>query len=169
MRGCLRRRQAGRDGHREALAEIGLKSWPLLSGGKGVHVVAPLDGSATYADTEPFAKGFAQALAEHDPKRFVATMSKQRRKGRIFVDWLRNQKSATAILPWSLRARPGATVATPISWDQLAETKAAARVQHRNRDRSTKTLGAGSSPRGRVCRAPRLSRRKHPGGMKTYS
>ena len=108
-----------------ALKEIGLKSWPLLSGGKGVHVVVPLDGRAPFAETEPFAKGFAQALAAHQPRRFVATMSKQRRKGRIFVDWLRNKKSATAILPWSLRARPGAPVATPLSWEQLAQAKAA--------------------------------------------
>ena len=108
-----------------ALEEFGLKSWPLLSGGKGVHVVAPLDGRAPFARTEVFAKGFAQALAAHQPKRFVATMSKQRRKGRIFVDWLRNKKSATAILPWSLRVRPGAPVAAPVSWDQLAEAPAA--------------------------------------------
>jgi bifunctional non-homologous end joining protein LigD len=103
----------------KALRDLGLKSWPLLSGGKGVHVVVPLDGSRDYAETEPFAKGFAQALAAHDPRRFVANMSKQRRKGRIFVDWLRNKKSATAILPWSLRARPGARVATPVTWEEL--------------------------------------------------
>jgi bifunctional non-homologous end joining protein LigD len=109
-----------------ALREFDLKSWPLLSGGKGVHVVLPLDGAAEYAGTEAFAKGFAQALAAHEPRRFVATMSKQRRKGRIFVDWLRNKKSATAILPWSLRARPGAPVATPLAWDELALMKSAA-------------------------------------------
>jgi bifunctional non-homologous end joining protein LigD len=109
----------------KALKELGLKSWPLLSGGKGVHVVLPLDGSQEYAETEPFAKGFAQALAAHQPERFVAVMSKQRRKGRIFVDWLRNKRSATAILPWSLRARPGATVAVPLSWDGLAKVKSA--------------------------------------------
>ena len=109
-----------------ALRELGLKTWPLLSGGKGVHVVLPLDGSAEYEETEAFAKGFAQALAAHEPQRFVATMSKQRRKGRIFVDWLRNKKSSTAILPWSLRARPGAHVATPVSWDELAKIKSAA-------------------------------------------
>jgi bifunctional non-homologous end joining protein LigD len=109
----------------KALDDLGLKSWPLLSGGKGVHIVVPLDRSKDYAQTEPFAKGFAQALAAHDPKRFVANMSKVRRKGRIFVDWLRNKKSATAILPWSLRARPGAKVATPVSWDELATVASA--------------------------------------------
>jgi bifunctional non-homologous end joining protein LigD len=109
-----------------ALREFDLKTWPMISGGKGVHVVLPLDGEVDYAQTEAFAKGFAQALAAHEPQRFVATMSKQRRKGRIFVDWLRNKKSATAILPWSLRARPGAHVATPLTWDELAATKTAA-------------------------------------------
>jgi bifunctional non-homologous end joining protein LigD len=109
----------------KALAELGLKSWPMISGGKGVHVVIPLDGETAYAQTEPFAKGFAQALAAHDPKRFVATMSKQRRKGRIFVDWLRNKKTATAILPWSLRARPGAHVAVPLTWAALERVKSA--------------------------------------------
>lgn len=110
----------------KGLEELSLRSWPMLSGGKGVHVVLPLDGSRSFAHTEAFAKGFAQALAAHDPARFVATMSKQRRKGRIFVDWLRNKKSATAVLPWSLRARPGAPVATPLSWAELAKAKSAA-------------------------------------------
>ena len=110
----------------KAMREFDLKSWPMLSGGKGVHVVLPLDGGVDYEKTEAFAKGFAQALAAHEPQRFVATMSKQRRKGRIFVDWLRNKKSATAILPWSLRARPGAHVATPLTWDELASAKSAA-------------------------------------------
>ena len=108
------------------LLEVGLKSWPLLSGGKGVHIVIPLDGAGDYAETDPFAKALAQTLASREPKRFVATASKQRRKGRIFVDWLRNKKSATAILPWSLRARPGAPVAMPVSWEELAEIKSAA-------------------------------------------
>ena len=107
----------------KALKQIGLKSWPMISGGKGVHVVLPLDGSQPYEQTEAFAKAFAQALAAHQPERFVATMSKQRRKGRIFVDWLRNKKSATAILPWSLRARPGAPAAIPLTWAALAKSE----------------------------------------------
>ncbi len=97
------------------LAEIGLKAWPMITGGKGVHLVLPLDRSLSYDDTELFAAGFARGLARQEPKRFVATMSKRRRNGRIFIDWLRNKKSATAILPWSLRARRGAPVATSIA------------------------------------------------------
>ncbi|GLI93919.1 DNA ligase D [Methylocystis echinoides] len=110
---------------RDYLSDIGLKSWPMITGGKGVHVVLPLDRSLAYAETEVFAAGFARGLARQEPKRFVATMSKRRREGRIFIDWLRNKKTATAILPWSLRARPGATVATPLSWKILDEVESA--------------------------------------------
>jgi bifunctional non-homologous end joining protein LigD len=110
---------------RDHLAGIGLMSWPMITGGKGVHVVAPLDRSLAYADTEVFAAGFARGLARQEPKRFVATMNKRRREGRIFIDWLRNKKSATAILPWSLRARPGAHVATPLSWEKLGKVDSA--------------------------------------------
>lgn len=110
---------------RDHLAAIGLKSWPLVTGGKGVHVVLPLDRSLAYAETEVFAAGFARGLARQEPKRFVANMSKRRREGRIFIDWLRNKKTATAILPWSLRARQGATVATPLSWEALESVESA--------------------------------------------
>lgn len=108
------------------LEDVGLKSWPMISGGKGVHVVVPLDRSLPFEETEIFAEGFARGLAEQAPEKFVANMSKARRKGKIFVDWLRNKRTATAILPWSLRARNGATVAVPLSWDGLARVKSAA-------------------------------------------
>lgn len=110
---------------RDGLDAIGLQSWPLLSGGKGVHVVAPLDRSLSTADVEAFAKGFAEGLASDAPKRFVASMSKARREGRIFIDWMRNKRGSTAILPWSIRARPGASVAVPLAWSGLARTKRA--------------------------------------------
>ncbi len=110
---------------RDHLAAIGLQSWPMLTGGKGVHVVLPLDRSLAFGETEPFAAGFARGMAGQAPKRFVATMSKKLRQGRIFIDWLRNKKSATAILPWSLRARRGAPVAVPVSWATLAKTTSA--------------------------------------------
>ena len=110
---------------RDHLAEIGLQSWPLVTGGKGIHIVMPLDRSLFYADTEVFAAGFARGLARQEPQRFVANMSKRRRAGRIYIDWLRNKKTATAILPWSLRARKGATVATPLSWKALMNVDSA--------------------------------------------
>jgi bifunctional non-homologous end joining protein LigD len=72
-----------------------------------------------------FSKTLATALSERHPERYVATMSKAKRKGRIFVDWLRNERGATAIAPYALRARPGAKVAVPVTWDELAALSAA--------------------------------------------
>lgn len=110
----------------DRLEAIDLKTWPMISGGKGVHVVAPLDRSLSTDDVETFARAFAQGLAEKEPARFLASMSKSRRIGRIFIDWMRNKKGSTAILPWSLRARPTAPVATPLSWRSLEKASSAA-------------------------------------------
>ncbi|CAN5569028.1 DNA ligase D [soil metagenome] len=104
---------------RDHLAEIGLVSFALLSGGKGVHVVVPLTPVAEWPAVKDFADRFARALAQASPERFVATMSKAQRKGRIFIDWLRNQRGATAIMPYSARARAGAPVSVPVSWSEL--------------------------------------------------
>lgn len=111
-------KKAARDIQRH-LADMGLASFPMLTGGKGVHVIAPLDRSAAWPEVKDFARRFAHALAEAEPERFTAALAKARRKGRIFIDWLRNQRGATAILPYSARARPGAPVAAPVSWDEL--------------------------------------------------
>lgn len=111
-------RQAARDirGH---LADIGLASFALLSGGKGVHVVVPLTRGHTWEEHKDFARRFSEALAQAEPQRFTATMSKARRKGKIFIDWLRNQRGATAVVPYSARARERAPVAVPITWNEL--------------------------------------------------
>ena len=87
------------------LGDLGLVSFAMLSGGKGVHVVVPLTPKADWVAVKDFASRFAQALAIAEPERFVATMSKAKRKGRIFIDWLRNQRGSTAVLPYC-RARP---------------------------------------------------------------
>ncbi|WP_404710618.1 DNA ligase D [Sphingomonas sp. MMS24-J13] len=104
---------------RDVLAEMGLATWPMLSGGKGVHVVAPLDASRDWVAVKDFANRFALAISEAHPDRFTANMKKVERKGRIFLDWLRNQRGATAVLPYTVRARPNAPVAAPIGWDEL--------------------------------------------------
>jgi bifunctional non-homologous end joining protein LigD len=119
---------------REQLAELGLTSFPLLSGGKGVHVVVPLTPSAEWPAVKDFAHRFAEAMAQADPDRFVATMSKAKRKGRIFIDWLRNQRGATAIMPYSARARPNAPVAAPVSWTELRDLDTAAWLTIRDAD-----------------------------------
>ncbi|MBK5571459.1 non-homologous end-joining DNA ligase [Ensifer sp. SSB1] len=110
---------------RDALDEIGLKSAPMVTGGKGVHVIVPLTARATWPQAKAFAKSFAQGFADREPGRFIATMSKEKRKGRIFIDWLRNERGSTAIAPYSTRVRAGGPVATPISWSELTALEAA--------------------------------------------
>ena len=104
---------------RDLVAELGLKSFPLLTGGKGIHVVVPLDQTADWAEVKSFADRFSRAVSEAEPERFTANIRKVQRKGRIFLDWLRNQRGATAVMPYSARAREGAPVAAPITWDEL--------------------------------------------------
>lgn len=112
---------------RDRLAALGLPTWPMLTGGKGIHVVGDLRRTAGWEVVKLFARSFAHLLAAEAPERYVAVMSKARREGRIFIDWLRNDTQATAIAPFSCRARTGATVAVPLSWAALeAETSAAA-------------------------------------------
>jgi bifunctional non-homologous end joining protein LigD len=105
------------------LSDLGLVSFAMLSGGKGVHVVVPLTKGHGWDAHKDFARRFAEAMSLAEPDRYVATMSKAKRKGRIFIDWLRNQRGATAVLPYSARARPGASVAVPIAWDDLGDRK----------------------------------------------
>nr|WP_224199365.1 DNA ligase D [Pacificimonas flava] len=120
---------------RDHLADTGLVSFPLLTGGKGVHIVAPLTPSAEWPEVKDFASRFARAIAQAEPDRFTATMSKAKRKGRIFIDWLRNQRGSTAILPYSPRARAGAPVAAPISWNELKDHKSGATFSVNDLDR----------------------------------
>lgn len=117
-------RQAAFD-MRERLERLGLRSLPLVTGGKGVHVVAPLARRAEWPEVKAFARAVAQRMSEDEPERFLAQASKEKRKGRIFVDWLRNERGATAIAPYSTRARKGAPIATPVSWDELKGLEAA--------------------------------------------
>ena len=104
---------------RDLLADLGLVTFPLLSGGKGIHVVAPLDQSAAWPAVKSFAERFSRAIAEAEPDLFTANIRKNQRKGRVFLDWLRNQRGATAVMPYSARAREGAPVSAPIAWEEL--------------------------------------------------
>ncbi|GLR48161.1 DNA ligase D [Sphingomonas astaxanthinifaciens] len=104
---------------KELLADLGLETFPLLSGGKGIHVIAPLDQSRDWPTVKSFAERFSRAIAEAEPDTFTANIRKNQRKDRIFLDWLRNQRGATAVLPYSARAREGAPVAVPVAWDEL--------------------------------------------------
>ncbi|GGZ55814.1 hypothetical protein GCM10008101_06530 [Lysobacter xinjiangensis] len=119
-------RAAARD-VRDRLLEVGIESFPKLSGGKGVHVVAPLKPKADWEAVRRFCDAFADTMARQSPERYVATMSKAQRKGRIFIDWLRNGRGATSVASWSLRARKGAPVAVPVTWAELSRVRSPAR------------------------------------------
>ncbi len=110
---------------RDALATLGLKSVAMVSGGKGIHVIVPLSRRSPWEEAKAFAKGLSSKIADNDPDNYIATMSKAKRKGRIFIDWLRNERGSTAVAPYSVRARAGGPVATPVSWDELADLDAA--------------------------------------------
>lgn len=105
----------------DRLADIGLVSFAMLSGGKGVHVVVPLTPGHSWTAHKDFARRFAEALSLAEPYRFLATMSKAKRTGKIFIDWLRNQRGATAVLPYSVRSRAKAPVAVPVAWRELGD------------------------------------------------
>jgi bifunctional non-homologous end joining protein LigD len=105
------------------LEELGLVSFVRTTGGKGLHVVVPLNPGADWATVKGFARGFAEALAQLHPLEFVATASKRFRRGRIYLDYLRNGRGATAVASYSLRSRPGAPVAVPLRWDELGRLK----------------------------------------------
>jgi bifunctional non-homologous end joining protein LigD len=104
---------------RRAFDAVGLESFALLTGGKGIHIVVPLAPAAEWDEVREFAKSFSSALVHAAPERFTIALPKPQRRGRIFLDFLRNQRTATAIMPYSTRARAGMPVAAPVDWDEL--------------------------------------------------
>lgn len=104
---------------RARLEAAGLAAFVKTSGGKGLHVVSPLRPEAGWRTARAFTKSLAEAMAADSPDLFTASISKARRKRRILIDFLRNQRGATAVAPWSSRAWPGAPVSMPLAWDEL--------------------------------------------------
>jgi bifunctional non-homologous end joining protein LigD len=111
---------------RAFLADLGLKSFLKATGGKGVHVVAPLTPKAGWDEIKAFAKAVADALVTARPDRYTANPLKRTRVGKVFVDYLRNQRGSSAICNYSTRAKAGAPVATPLRWDELKNLKGGA-------------------------------------------
>ena len=107
----------------DVLGQMGLVTFPMVTGGKGVHVIAPLTPSAEWPEVKDFAHRFAMALAQAQPERFTAALAKSKRIGRIFIDYLRNQRGATAVMPYSARSRPFAPIAVPLTWEELRDVE----------------------------------------------
>lgn len=110
---------------RDVLDSLGLASFAMLTGGKGIHVIAPIARRNSWDEVKTFSHDLANRLAASAPERYVANMSKKKRKGRIFIDYLRNERGSTAVAPYSPRRRDGATVATPVSWNELQRVRTA--------------------------------------------
>jgi bifunctional non-homologous end joining protein LigD len=115
---------AARDLQRR-LKSRGLHSFVKCTGGKGLHVSVPLAGKDKWADVKAFCETVAEEMVKDVPSAYIATMSKAKRKGKIFVDYFRNDYTATAIADYSVRARPGAPVAVPLEWKELDKLRAA--------------------------------------------
>jgi len=110
---------------RDRLKALGLVSYVMATGGKGLHVVVPLTPRHGWQDVKAFAEAMARVMAAEAPETYLAESTLARRKGRIFIDYLRNGRGATAIAPYSTRARAGAPLAWPLTWAALSRLKGA--------------------------------------------
>src|SRR4029079_18262285 len=102
------------------LRELGLESFVKTTGGKGLQVVVPLQARQTWDELKEFSRAIAEEFVRAAPQWFVATMTKSKRTGKIFLDFFRNTRGATAVAAYSTRSRPGAPVSTPITWEELS-------------------------------------------------
>ena len=105
---------------KDRLATMKLDSWVKTTGGKGLHVVVPLTGKQTWEEVKGFSQALAERLVKEAPDRYTSKMSKAGRRGKIFIDYLRNSRGATAVAAYSTRSRAGATVSVPVRWEELS-------------------------------------------------
>jgi bifunctional non-homologous end joining protein LigD len=106
---------------RRAIEQLGLTGFLKTTGGKGLHIVVPVKPELDWDSVKQFSKSLVEVIAKKQPSRYLTTMTKSKRKGKIFLDYLRNVRGATAICAYSTRARPGAPVSVPITWDELEQ------------------------------------------------
>jgi DNA ligase D len=111
---------AGAHEVRARLSDLGLVSFAKTTGGKGLHVVVPIERRHEWPDVKRFARSLAEAIAADAPTRYLTRISIAERRGRIFIDYLRNDPTSTAVAPYSTRSRVNAPVATPVTWDEVA-------------------------------------------------
>jgi bifunctional non-homologous end joining protein LigD len=119
-------RQAARS-LRQVLAEVGLESFVMTTGSKGLHVLVPLDRSSNFEAVRSFAREVARFVAEKNSERFTVETQKSKRRGRLFLDYLRNAYAQTAVATYAIRPKPGAPIATPLEWDELADRQLTSR------------------------------------------
>ncbi|WP_260704993.1 DNA ligase D [Edaphobacter flagellatus] len=108
---------------RKRLKRIGIESFVKTTGGKGLHVVSPIEPTHTWAELKDFARRFVVEMEKENPSRYLTKMTKAARSGKIFLDYLRNEREATSVAAYSPRARPGAPVSMPLSWHELSESE----------------------------------------------
>lgn len=107
----------------QQLADTALQSFVKTTGGKGLHIIVPIKRLYSWEDIKIFSENFVNFIVSERPNEFIGTMSKAKRQGKIFIDHLRNRRGATAVAPYSTRAKPTATVSTPLTWDELKYLK----------------------------------------------
>jgi bifunctional non-homologous end joining protein LigD len=105
---------------RDGLEALKLASFVKTTGGKGLHVVAPIAPGPSWDETAEFSRVLAESTVRANPRRYVARMAKSERRGKIFIDYLRNVRGATSVAAYSTRAKPEATVSVPLAWDELS-------------------------------------------------
>ena len=125
---------------RSLLADCNLESWLKTSGGKGLHVVVPIARRVSWDDVRDFARLVSARLMHDSPDRIVDVASKAARKGKIYIDYLRNGKGSTAIAPWSSRARPGAPISLPVSWEDSPKLESGNAVSIRDAVKIANTM-----------------------------
>jgi len=133
--------EAARD-LRAHLSQRGLESFVRTSGGKGLHVVIPLRPAADWESARAFTHSVAEDLVRAAPERYLSVATKAERRGKIFIDYLRNARGSTAVCSYSLRNRPGAPLATPLGWEELARLAAPDQYRYDNIRKRLKGLRA---------------------------